>query len=124
MQCNGWHVSIAKEKRRNNSVPKRRAVYTGLTEAPMPTRRQFLTRAATVAAGAGAATAVGRTSSAKAADANERLTVAIIGSGGQAKGLLTAMLPFPDVKVGWLCDVDQARIDQALAHVDEVSLGE
>ncbi|MGD9857968.1 MAG: Gfo/Idh/MocA family protein, partial [Planctomycetaceae bacterium] len=74
-------------------------------------RRTFLKKSAAVTgAGLFAATAPPAT---RAAGANERIRVAVIGTGGQGKGHVKSWLGHDDVDLAYVCDVDNARLAQA-----------
>jgi predicted dehydrogenase len=71
-------------------------------------RRTFLS------ASAGAALA------GKAASANDRVEVAVIGVRGQGRGLARGFSAFDDVNVRYLCDVDERVYDRTAGEVAEV----
>lgn len=73
----------------------------------MSDRRDFLRQTA-LATGAVAATRISR-----AAGANERLRVGVIGVGGQGRSHVKSWLRHGDVDVGYVCDVDEARLSEA-----------
>ncbi|MCA9232192.1 MAG: Gfo/Idh/MocA family oxidoreductase [Planctomycetales bacterium] len=79
---------------------------------PRPTRRQFLANAA---AGA-AATTIFSTVRSEAAGANERVRVAVIGSGNQGKRHQLSLSTLPDVKIAYVCDIDQERLSEGVAR--------
>jgi predicted dehydrogenase len=70
------------------------------------TRRVFLTTASGVAVGA-------RMAGASAQGANDRVRVAIIGTGGRARGLMNQLKPIAGVEIVGLCDVFEPRLLQA-----------
>lgn len=74
-------------------------------------RRAFLGHAGALglAATAGARAA----STAAVAGANERLSVALIGCGGQGKHVVNAFATLPNVEIAYACDPDSARAGQA-----------
>lgn len=72
----------------------------------MITRRTLLQGAA-----AGAALSVA--SEGKAAAANERLTVGLIGCGGRGPGVADAFQKMPDAQLAYVCDPDQRRAGKA-----------
>ena len=76
-----------------------------------PTRRTFL--------GASAALAAGAALAADKPSASEKLSVALIGCGGQGRGDLRAFLRLPEVEVAALCDVDRSHIDNAAKDVEK-----
>ncbi len=78
------------------------------------TRRVFLqeTSAAAVAVGVGA-------SALSAAGANDKLTVAVIGTGGMGTGHVRALSARNDVNLAWLCDVDEKRLASAAEVVNQ-----
>jgi predicted dehydrogenase len=70
------------------------------------TRRVFLTTASGVAVGA-------RVAGASVQGANNRVRVAIIGTGGRARGLMNQLKPIAGVEIVGLCDVFEPRLLQA-----------
>ena len=69
-------------------------------------RRTFLTTAAGLAVGT-------RLSAATAQGANNRVRVAIIGTGGRARGLMNQLKPIAGVEIVAVCDVFEPRLLQA-----------
>ena len=47
--------------------------------------------------------------------ANDKINVAIVGLGGRGSSHLKIYSELPDVRVAWLCDVDQAALERAQA---------
>ena len=77
------------------------------------TRRQFLAGAGGIAAAAWA-----RPGWAAAAGSNEkRVSVGLIGPGGQGTNLLRAFAQIPGVQITWVCDVDENRLSDAQREV-------
>ena len=78
------------------------------------TRREFLQDASTAALvlGAGA-------SSLHAAGANDKMTIAVIGTGGMGTGHVRALSARNDVDIAWLCDVDAQRVASAAEVVKQ-----
>lgn len=74
----------------------------------MSARREFLKQSVL----ASAATLTG-TSWSRAAGANERLRVGVIGLGGQGKSHVRSWLSHDDVELAYLCDVDEQRLAEA-----------
>ena len=70
------------------------------------TRRVFLTTASGVAVSA-------RMAAASVQGANNRVRVAIIGTGGRARGLMNQLKPIAGVEIVGLCDVFEPRLLQA-----------
>jgi predicted dehydrogenase len=70
------------------------------------TRRVFLTTASGVVIGS-------RMASASVQGANNRVRVAIIGTGGRARGLMNQLKPLAGVEIVGLCDVFEPRLLQA-----------
>src|SRR5690349_23737784 len=81
-------------------------------------RREFLKQTATGAAAVGGAAL---SATARAAGANERLTVALIGPGGMGTGHLNQLGKNNAVDLAWVCDVDQERLDKAASLATELS---
>jgi len=89
------------------------------TPAMSPTdRREFLKLTATSAAIAGA-TAL--TATARAAGANERLKVGVIGPGGMGSSHVKLLSENKAVDLAWVCDVDETRRGQAAETVEKLS---
>lgn len=76
-------------------------------------RRDFLAQAA--AAGAAASTLFS-TTPASAAGANERVRVGIIGGGNQGKAHQLALSTLSDVKIAYVCDIDESLVDKGVAR--------
>ena len=72
----------------------------------MITRRVFLTTASGVALGA-------RMAASSVQGANNRVRVAIIGTGGRARGLMNQLKPIAGVEIVGICDVFEPRLLQA-----------
>jgi predicted dehydrogenase len=87
------------------------------------TRRNFLSQSALVAGAATAAWSAGSVFSARSyaavAGANERVRIGIIGAGGMGRGNLATFLRNKEVECVMMCDVDEGRIDQAIAEVEK-----
>ena len=82
--------------------------------ANQTTRRGFI-QEASVAAVALAAT----TGHLNAADAADKATIAVIGTGGMGTGHVRALSARNDVDIAWLCDVDQNRLASAAEVVKQ-----
>jgi len=82
-----------------------------------PNRRDFLKQSAVAGSIAGMTAGVSR----RAAAANDTLVVAIMGCGGRSKQLTPFIAKRPDVKIKYLCDVDQRAFPQIAAIVDEAT---
>ncbi|REK10479.1 MAG: gfo/Idh/MocA family oxidoreductase [Planctomycetota bacterium] len=81
-------------------------------------RREFLKYTAGGAAVAGA-TALAKT--ARAAGANEKLTVALVGPGGMGSSHLRQLGANREVDLAWVCDVDEGRLDKAAQTAETLS---
>jgi predicted dehydrogenase len=79
-------------------------------------RRQFLKRTGTVFAGA----AWGMSRS-RAAGANERVILGMIGPGGHGAGLLRAFAARKDAEVAYVCDADATRMNDAARAVERAT---
>jgi predicted dehydrogenase len=77
-------------------------------------RRYFLGAAA-------AGAALGLSSATAAQDANSRITVGILGTGGRGAGLARTFQQQPNCDVTYVCDVDQARAGEAAEGIRRVS---
>lgn len=77
------------------------------------TRRVFLQGAGT------AAIALSATASIRAAQAAEKATVAVIGTGGMGSSHVRALSARNDVDLAWLCDVDAKRVASAAEVVKQ-----
>ena len=64
-------------------------------------RRRLLSTSAQCAAGAAALSAA---TCARAAGANERIRIGLIGCGGRGRGLMSGFAGRKDVEITWLCD--------------------
>jgi len=87
---------------------------------PNTTRRNFLANAA---AGAAASTLFSTASSA-AVGANERVRVGVIGAGNQGKRHHLSLSTLPDVKIAYVCDVDEERVKQGVARTGAKGVGD
>ncbi len=81
-------------------------------------RREFLARTATLAAGS---VALGLTASARAAGANERVILGVIGPGGMGTNLLKSFAAQKDVEIAYVCDVDANRMSAAAKIAQAIS---
>ncbi len=79
---------------------------------PTPTRRRFLTASAATAASLSALTAAG------AAQANERVQVAVMGVNGRGKDLIRGFSALENAEVACLCEVDDNVVPAALKAVN------
>lgn len=92
--------------------------------SPAPSRRDFLEstgKASVVAAAAGLASMSART--ARAANADAKLSVGVIGPGGMGSSHLNLLVKNPAVRVAYVCDVDADRL-AAAAKTVETATGE
>jgi len=80
-------------------------------------RREFLSNASTSAAGVAVASLLSAHRNAKAAPANDRVTVAVAGVRGRGGGLLHTFAGLPEVDVKYVCDVDRSVLDRRAAEV-------
>jgi predicted dehydrogenase len=80
-------------------------------------RRQFVKQTGTVFAGA----ALGLAPSARAAGANDRVVLGIIGPGGMGSNLLQSFVRQKDVQIAYVCDPDAHRMQQAAKVTEEAS---
>ncbi len=80
-------------------------------------RRHFLG----AAVAAGVALEAGQAQAAPGPGANEKIIVAVMGTGGRGTGLATAFQRQPGVEVAYVCDVDQGRAGRAADAVNKVS---
>ena len=86
------------------------------------TRRDFLKHSGTLAmAGAAAATSATWTRAARAAGANDKVVMGIIGPGGQGSNLLRSFAALPGVEIAWVCDVDERRAGSAQDDVKKAA---
>lgn len=90
-----------------------------MAKTDQPSRRAFLSRAATTGA-AGLAAPYVITSGALAAPgrpgANDRISIGHIGVNGQGNWSLTELLKQPDTVISAICDVDKTRLDATVAR--------
>lgn len=82
---------------------------------PMLNRRRFVR---TSSAGLAAAAALSRFPSSAAGSAADRLVVALIGCGGRGVSDADRFRNLPNVEVGFVCDVDDARRDAAAKNLN------
>ena len=87
---------------------------------PTTTRRKFLANAA---AGAAASTLF-NTASSTAIGANERVRIGVIGAGNQGKRHHLSLSTLPDVKIAYVCDVDEQRLSQGVARTGAKGVGD
>ena len=80
-----------------------------------PNRRDFLQQTALATA------AVSVAPSLHAADANNKLVVAMIGPGGMGMNHLRVLSGYQDVQIAYVCDADQNRANQAASTVEKSS---
>lgn len=79
----------------------------------MTQRRDFLKQT-----GLGLAGATGWMHTGRAAGANERLTIGVIGCGGMGSNHIRFFLTEQDVQIAWVCDPDEARLAAARQAVE------
>jgi predicted dehydrogenase len=82
------------------------------------TRRQFLNRTAVLGVGTVAMSITPRT---RAAEANNKIVLGIIGPGGMGTNLLKSFAAQPDVAVAWVCDPDSERAAKAAQTSEQIS---
>jgi predicted dehydrogenase len=82
------------------------------------TRRQFISRATAVAAGAAT---LGHRSISRAASPNDKIILGIIGPGGMGTNLLNSFVTQKDVEIAAVCDVDANRAAAAAKSVERAS---
>jgi len=82
------------------------------------TRREFVQRSTTLVAGA-AALAV--SPQLRAADANSRVVLGVIGPGGMGTNLLKSFAAQKDVDIAWVCDPDAERAGKAAQNVEQIA---
>jgi predicted dehydrogenase len=79
-------------------------------------RRQFLATTASAAAGA-AVWSAWSAPSARAVGANERVRVAVLGSGNQGSRHAVSLLALPDAEISYVVDVDEQRLGEQQKRV-------
>lgn len=84
-----------------------------------PTRRTFLTTSAASTVAASAVVAASPQS--VRAAAADTITLAAIGCGGQGTGLARSFASRPDVRIAYVCDVDDARAARAADEVEKIA---
>src|SRR5713226_3593025 len=78
-------------------------------------RREFLSNSAAVAAGLAAAPFASADEKVKnKVSPNEKVVVALIGCGGMGRYNMHDFIRLPDFEIAAVCDVDKARIKEAL----------
>ncbi len=80
-------------------------------------RRDFLGATATAGLALGLSALPAR---AAVKDANERILVGVMGTGGRGSGLAQLFEKLPNCQVAYVCDVDQKRMESAAAGVAKV----
>ncbi len=81
-------------------------------------RREFLKQ---TGQGVAATAALGWASEAAAKEASEPLAIGVIGVGGMGGNHLNQLVRNADVRVAYVCDVDQSRLDQAAKTVESAA---
>ena len=66
----------------------------------------------------GSAVAAGLAAAKKSVAANDKVNVGLIGVGGRGRDLMEDFAALPDVNIVYLCDVDQASLERAMAILD------
>ena len=79
-------------------------------------RRAFLKQTGTLAAAAWAIPSL-----ATAQGANNRITLGIIGPGGQGTNLYRAFVTQKDVRIAYVCDVDERRMNDAAHDIEQLT---
>jgi predicted dehydrogenase len=80
-------------------------------------RREFLKDAGAFLAGA---LALGPAAAGRAAGADERVVIGVIGPGGMGSNLLKSFASRKDVAVAWICDVDSDRMGRAAKEAESL----
>ena len=78
------------------------------------TRRTFLLQTAGTAA-------LAAVTSGRAAGANERYVIGVIGPGGMGTNLLRSFAAMKDVEVAYVCDIDAGRMNGAASEVEKIA---
>jgi predicted dehydrogenase len=78
------------------------------------TRREFLKQASTVSTGVAV---LGSVASLRAAGANEKVRVAIIGCNGRGMQHIAGYLASPNAEIAYVCDVDSRAVEKGIAAV-------
>ncbi len=81
-------------------------------------RRQFLKQTGALVAGTAA---LGFANSTRAAGANDKIVMGIIGPGGQGTNLLKSFAAQKDVEFAYVCDVDADRLAKAAKEVETIT---
>ncbi len=82
-------------------------------------KRREVLHAAVGLAAAGAAAEFGLTG--RAAEANDRITIGVMGVRGRGGTLLTSFAAQPDVEVAYVCDVDLTTLDSRAKQVQDAT---
>ncbi len=80
-------------------------------------RRHFIQQSALAAA----AVTISRAQTLRAAEANNKLVLGVIGPGGMGMNHLRNLITYKDVQVAYVCDVDENRANQAAGAVEKSS---
>jgi predicted dehydrogenase len=73
---------------------------------------------------ASAAVGLGLNATVRAAGANDRIVVGVMGTGGRGSGLALAFQNLPNVEVAYVSDVDPGRMNQAAASLTKAAQGQ
>jgi len=86
----------------------------------MLTRRNFLSRSLTVAAGTGILTTMSKPAFAGWSGANDKLVAGVIGINGMGFADLRAFLNQPNTECGAICDVDENVLNSRAAEIQKI----
>ncbi|HMJ65230.1 MAG TPA: Gfo/Idh/MocA family oxidoreductase [Candidatus Binatia bacterium] len=81
-----------------------------------PNRRKFIQQTATALA---ATSTLGLPARSRAAGANERVVIGVIGPGGMGSNLLNSFVEQKDVEIAYVCDADSNRMGKAAQTVEK-----
>src|SRR4030095_4581568 len=82
------------------------------------TRRTFIKQSGAIAAGSAT---LGLNLSSRAADANGRIVLGIIGPGGMGMNHIRALGPLKDIAIAYVCDPDENRRNKAADDTEKLS---
>src|SRR6185503_1211225 len=83
-----------------------------------PNRRKFIQQTATALA---ATSTLGLPTRSRAAGANERVIIGVVGPGGMGSNLLNSFVEQKDVEIAYVCDADSNRMGKAAQTVEKKS---
>jgi predicted dehydrogenase len=84
------------------------------------TRRDFVNKSISGAAVAAGASLLAAPRPAGAGSANNTVVLAVMGAGGRGSAVINGLAQLPDVKVKWVCDVEESRRAAGAAALEKI----